>query len=240
MLDYPDFTQHFEVYTDASSRQLCAVIVQGGRPIVFFIRKQSDAQRKYSVTKLELLSIVECLKKFKSMLWGQKIKVVTDHTNLTQDALGLTSDRVYRWRLLLEEYGPEIIYTKGVDNTVADALSRLEYDPTKNVKDLSTHTSYCHMATILSHYMQGTYGGKDTWAPFLVVLVPDPAEPCSVNAILAVEDCMLQIFTNVEGSEEEIYLPTINEIAQEQRLDRKLGKFFRPNTKVKNKERFFP
>ena len=60
------------------------------------------------------------------MLWGQKIKVFTDLKNLTRDALGLTSDWVYCWMLLLEEYGPEIIYIKGVENPVADALSRLE------------------------------------------------------------------------------------------------------------------
>ena len=52
--------------------------------------------------------------------------------NLTRDALGLTSDRVYRWRLLLEEYGPEIVYIKGIHNTVADAILRLEYDPSVN------------------------------------------------------------------------------------------------------------
>ena len=49
------------------------------------------------------------------------------HKNLTRDALGLTSDWVYRWRLILEEYGPEIVYIKGIHNTVADAISRLEY-----------------------------------------------------------------------------------------------------------------
>ncbi len=57
------------------------------------------------------------------MLWGQTIKVYTDHKNLTQDALGLTSDRVYHWRLLLEEFAPEIVYIKGIHNTVADAIS---------------------------------------------------------------------------------------------------------------------
>jgi hypothetical protein len=49
-----------------------------------------------------------------------------------RDALGLTLDRVYRWRLLLEEYGPKIVYIKGIHNTVADAVSRLEYDPSVN------------------------------------------------------------------------------------------------------------
>ncbi len=66
------------------------------------------------------------------MLWGQSIKVYTDDKNLTRDALGLTFDRVYRWRLLLEVYAPETIYIKGIHNTVADAISCLEYNPMLN------------------------------------------------------------------------------------------------------------
>jgi hypothetical protein len=57
------------------------------------------------------------------MLWRQTIKVYTDHKNLTQDALGLTSARVYRWQLLLEELAPEIVYIKGIHDTVTDAIS---------------------------------------------------------------------------------------------------------------------
>ncbi len=67
-------------------------------------------QWKYSVTKIELLDIVEKLNEFKGMLWGQDIKVYTDLKNLTRDALGLTSDRVYHWWLLLEEYASKIIH----------------------------------------------------------------------------------------------------------------------------------
>jgi hypothetical protein len=33
---------------------------------------------------------------------------------------------------LLEEYGPNIVYIKGIHNTVADATARLEYDPSVN------------------------------------------------------------------------------------------------------------
>ncbi len=82
--------------------------------------------------KIELLAIVETLKEFKGMLWGQQIKVFTDHANLMRDALGLTSDQVYWWRSLLEEYGPKIVYTKGIHNTMADAVSRLEYGPSQS------------------------------------------------------------------------------------------------------------
>ncbi len=74
------------------------------------------------------------------MLWGQDIKVYTDHKNLTRDALGLTSDRVYRWRLLLEEYAPEIIYIKWIQNTVAYAILQLEYDPKLNKTNEYTHS----------------------------------------------------------------------------------------------------
>ncbi len=50
------------------------------------------------------------------MLWGQTIKVYTDHTDLTQEALGLTSNRVYCWQLLLEELAPEIVFIKEIYN----------------------------------------------------------------------------------------------------------------------------
>jgi hypothetical protein len=66
------------------------------------------------------------------MLWGQQIKVYTHRKNLIRNALGLTSNRVYQWRLLLEEYAPEIVYIKGIHNTVADAVSWLEYNPEIN------------------------------------------------------------------------------------------------------------
>jgi hypothetical protein len=110
--------------------QLGSVITQGNRPISFFSsRKLFVTQAKYSVTKIELLAIVKTLKEFQGMLWGQTIKVYTVHKNLTQDALGLTSDRVYRWQLLLEEFAPEIVYIKGIHNTVADVISWLDYNP---------------------------------------------------------------------------------------------------------------
>ena len=154
MLAYPKYGEHFDIYTDASMRQLGAVITQNGKPLAFFSRKLSKAQQKYSVTELELLSIVECLKEFKGMLWGQHLKVFTDHKNLVRDALGLTSDRVYRWRLLLEEYGPKIEYIKGVDNIVADAISRLEYDQDQKVKSINTERKCYVLVRLFTHYSQ--------------------------------------------------------------------------------------
>jgi hypothetical protein len=112
-------------------------------------------QRKHSIAKIELLAIAESLKEFKGVqrdAVGQNIKVFTDQANLMRDALGLTSDRVFRWRSLLEEYGPEIVYIKGIHNTVADAVSRLEYDPSVNRTAESFHTR--KVRNIKSHQRQ--------------------------------------------------------------------------------------
>jgi hypothetical protein len=76
VLAYPDFSKVFKIYTDASSKQLGAVITQENRPIAFFSQKLSITQRKYNVTKIEVLAIVETLKEFKGMLWGQSIKCI--------------------------------------------------------------------------------------------------------------------------------------------------------------------
>ncbi len=96
VLAYPYYSKVFKIYTDASSKQLGAVITQDNRPIMFISRELSKTQRKYSVTIIEVPSIVETLKEFIGMLWGQHIKVFTDHTNLMRNALGLTLDQVYQ------------------------------------------------------------------------------------------------------------------------------------------------
>ena len=45
------------------------------------------------------------------------------------------TERVMRWRLILEEYGPELLYIPGDKNIVADALSRLNFNKNSNVTD---------------------------------------------------------------------------------------------------------
>jgi hypothetical protein len=124
MLSYPDFNKPFEIHTDASNYQLGAVISQDGKPIAFFSRKLNDAQTRYTTTEKELLSIVETLKEFKNILLGHKIVVYTDHKNLVHKHFN--TDRVMRWRLVLEEFGPELRHIKGSNNVMADGLSRLE------------------------------------------------------------------------------------------------------------------
>ena len=133
LLTFPQFDKPFHVYTDASKHQLGAVIMQEGKPLAFYSRKLNSAQKNYTTGEQELLSIVETLKEFRNILLGQKIIVHTDHKNILYG--NLSNDRLIRWRLLLEEYGPEYHHIKGEDNIVADALSRIN---TESVDELST------------------------------------------------------------------------------------------------------
>jgi hypothetical protein len=73
VLAYPDYSKVFVIYTDDSSKQLGAVITQDNRPIAFFRWKLSNTQCKYSITKIELLAIVETLSSSKGY-YGAKPK----------------------------------------------------------------------------------------------------------------------------------------------------------------------
>ena len=146
LLAYPDFSKPFGIHTDASDVQLAACVSQEGKPIPFYSRKLNPAQTRYTTTEQELLSIVETLKEFRTILLGQRLTIHTDHLNLTHK--NLTSNRVLRWRLYIEEYAPDIKYIKGEENVVADALSRL---PKSDVPLLESKENYYLLCYGMEH-----------------------------------------------------------------------------------------
>ena len=62
LLAYQDFNEEFKIYNNYSRFQLGAIIIQKGKPIDFYGRKITDAQKRYTVTARDLLNIVENLK----------------------------------------------------------------------------------------------------------------------------------------------------------------------------------
>ena len=106
LLAYPDFNETFKVHTDASDFQIGVVISQKGKHIAFYSRKLTGSQKRYTVTEKELLSVVETLKEFRTISLGQILRIYTDHKNFTCKIFN--TDRVLRWKLILEDYGPYI------------------------------------------------------------------------------------------------------------------------------------
>ena len=62
LLTYPSFNETFKIHTDASVFQLGAVIIQKGKHIAFCSRNITDAQKRYTATKRELLIKIETLR----------------------------------------------------------------------------------------------------------------------------------------------------------------------------------
>ncbi|CAA9994248.1 unnamed protein product, partial [Nesidiocoris tenuis] len=120
-----------ELHTDASIEGFGGVLLQKApddgclHPVHYFSRKTAPAQRKYSSYELEVLAIVESLKKFRVYLLGVKFKIVTDCSAFTKTMekkdLGT---RVARWAMLLEEFDYVIEHRPGVRMKHVDALSR--------------------------------------------------------------------------------------------------------------------
>jgi hypothetical protein len=85
-------------------------------------------QLNYATTEKELLAVVFPIEKFRSYLVGAKIIVYSDHATLKylltkKDA----KPHLIRWILLLQEFDLEI-KDKRVENSIADHLSRMQFE----------------------------------------------------------------------------------------------------------------
>ena len=138
---------------------------------------------------------------------------------------------MYCWHLLLEEYGPKIVFIKGVDNIVADAISCLEYDPEINIKNVDLHRSCYALVKLFNHYCEttdrkypgGAFTSKQTNIHNIcrdMSLEPELANDSHI-------DVSKDVFATISKEEDDIYPPTVAEIASEQRKNRAYRKYFK-------------
>lgn len=98
----------------------------------------NESQVNYSTNEKELLVVVITLVIFCSYLFGLKFIVFTDHATLKYlFTKGNYKPHLFRCILLLQAFGFEIKYKKGVENAVTNHLSRSENsDITKKEKNI--------------------------------------------------------------------------------------------------------
>ena len=95
--------------------------------MVYYVSKTlNEAQRNYITTEKELLAMVYALEKFHAYLIGSDIVIFTDHSDLKYLLTKKNGKaRLIRRVLLLQEFNLQIRDKKGMENIVADHLSRL-------------------------------------------------------------------------------------------------------------------
>lgn len=133
LLAYPAVNAEIALYVDASDIAVGAVLHQItngiAQPLGFFSKKLTDAQRKYSTYDRELLAMFMGVKYFRFMVEGRKFCIFTDHKPLTfafNQSLEKASPRQARHLDFVGQFCTDIRHIAGSDNTVADALSRIQ------------------------------------------------------------------------------------------------------------------
>lgn len=138
VLTHANFSLPFYVQCDASLLGVGGVLFQivdgEERPIAYFSKKLNPAQRNYSVTELECLAAILCIREFRCFIEGMRFTVITDHSALKwlmekRDLAG----RLARWSLELQAFNFTIEHRKGSANLVPDALSRSMVDEIRSV-----------------------------------------------------------------------------------------------------------
>lgn len=130
VLAIPDFSKSFILQTDASPVALGAVLLQetgdGRRAIAYASRTLTMQERKYSIFELEALAVLFGTEKFKMYLEHVEFELETDSQALSWVlAKPRTTGRIARWAVRLSAFKFSVRHIRGVDNAVADALSRM-------------------------------------------------------------------------------------------------------------------
>lgn len=126
VLSLPDFSIPFEIETDASGFGIGAVLMQRKHPAAFISQALAPKHQGMSTYEKELLAIVLAVNKWRSYLHGTHFIIRTDHHSLKfLLEQKLLTPMQQKWLAKLLGFDYEIVYKKGVENKVADALSRV-------------------------------------------------------------------------------------------------------------------
>ena len=131
---FPDFSQAFRLYTDASTAGLGAILAQvrdgKERIICCASRALNQAKKSYPATKLECLAIVWAVAKFRPYLMAMPFEVFTDHYALQWlKTMRTGSALLHRWSEALEEYDFTVHHCAGKIQSHVDGLSQLPVGP---------------------------------------------------------------------------------------------------------------
>lgn len=131
ILSLPRREGEYTLDTDASAEQIGAVLLQSQpdgtpRPVGYWSRSLTPAERNYSTTERECLAVVWSVLLLRPYLEGTRFTVRTDHAALKWMLhMDSSHGRLARWRLRLAEYDYVVQTRPGAAHHAADTMSRL-------------------------------------------------------------------------------------------------------------------
>ncbi|RVW47624.1 Transposon Ty3-I Gag-Pol polyprotein [Vitis vinifera] len=125
ILRLPDFEKVFEVACDASHVGIGAVLSQEGHPVAFFSEKLNRAKKKYSTYDLEFYAVVQAIRHWQHYLSYKEFVLYSDHEALRYlNSQKKLNSRHAKWSSFLQLFTFNLKHYAGIENKVADALSR--------------------------------------------------------------------------------------------------------------------
>ena len=129
ILALPDFSKQFVLDTNASDNGIGAILSQKQSDdheyvVAYASRVLSKPERRYCVTRRELLAAVSFIKHFRPYLLGKPFVLRTDHCSLTWlYNFKNPEGQLAQWLEALQEYNFTIEHRKGHLHGNADAMS---------------------------------------------------------------------------------------------------------------------
>ena len=131
ILAHPEWTQPFQLHTDASLQGLGAMLTQkqDGKDvaIAYVSRALTKAEQVFAIWELEALAAVWACRLFRMYLYGSRFQIITDSqavTTILKASYKAAGGRLARWSLALQDFDYELVHRSGSLNLVPDALSR--------------------------------------------------------------------------------------------------------------------
>ena len=138
-LPYFDVNAATTLKMDASKKELGALLIQKGKVICYASRALTKTEQNYQNLERAALGTIWGMEKFHYFLYGKKFTLETDQKTLVsiyKKHMIDISPRVQRLIVRTFPYLPfKVVYKKGIDVPVADALSCVTpMDPEDNIK----------------------------------------------------------------------------------------------------------
>ena len=162
ILAHPNFNQKWYLYTDASDKYYSGVLLQKSTKdptkyviVDMFSKVFTGAAERDHITSKEIMAIIESIKKWHHYLYGRKFHISTDANNIKHlfncvKTKKTNNAKHFRWVLLLQEYDFTVQHIPGIENKLADFLSRIDATALENhfqegerdLRDIQAHKQF--------------------------------------------------------------------------------------------------